>query len=168
MKVASGKFAKIQHTQPGKGGAFMQVEMKISSMAAKPTPGSVHRIRWKKSASIPRISSISMLRAMRSCSWTRTRTSRSTSTVTCWATPQTFCRTAMDVVLELWDERPDIRSNCPNNRSTDRRSRRCGKGADGIVQLQTRRARQRRACNGAAAYSALAPASSSTSMTGNM
>jgi len=54
---------KIQHTQPGKGGAYMQVEM-TSSTAARPTSASALPRRSSACGSTPRTSS--------SCSTTAT------------------------------------------------------------------------------------------------
>ena len=48
---------KIQHTQPGKGGAYMQVEMKNLIDGARPTSAFVRPRRSSASASTPRTSS---------------------------------------------------------------------------------------------------------------
>ena len=71
------KVAKIQHTQPGKGGAYMQVEMKNLMTAARPTSASAGPTRSSACASTPRTFSTSITTATCSCSWTRTITSRS-------------------------------------------------------------------------------------------
>ena len=60
------KTVKIQHTQPGKGGAYMQVEMKKpSSTAARPTSASARPKAWRKCGSTPSISSICSAKATR-------------------------------------------------------------------------------------------------------
>ncbi len=58
---------KIQHTQPGKGGAYMQVELEEpASTAARTTSVSARRRRSSACASTPRTSSSCIPRATRS------------------------------------------------------------------------------------------------------
>ncbi len=69
---------KIQHTQPGKGGAYMQVELKNL------IDGRKNNVRFRSAESVERIrldtriSSISIPRATCSSSWTPRPTTRST------------------------------------------------------------------------------------------
>jgi translation elongation factor P/translation initiation factor 5A len=69
---------KIQHTQPGKGGAYMQVELKNL------IDGRKNNVRFRsaetveRSASTPRTFNISMPRATCSSSWIPRPMSRST------------------------------------------------------------------------------------------
>src|SRR6188768_3365798 len=88
------KVAKIQHTQPGKGGAYMQVEMKNLQDGRKTN------VRFRSADTIERVRldtkdfQYLTLKAICSCSWTRTRTSRSSCLLTCSATPRRSSRTA--------------------------------------------------------------------------
>jgi hypothetical protein len=88
------KVAKTQHTQPGKGGAFMQVEMKNL------IDGRKTNVRFRSAdtvetfASTPRISSSCTPRARIWCSWMWKPTTRSTCLPTCWAMLLPSFRTA--------------------------------------------------------------------------
>ncbi len=89
------KVAKIQHTQPGKGGAYMQVEMKNLQDGRKTN------VRFRSADTVEKVrldtqglSSSSTKMATCWCSWTRTPSNRSTCRATCWAMRARSCRTA--------------------------------------------------------------------------
>ena len=112
---------KIQHTQPGKGGAYMQVEMKNL------IDGRKTNVRFRSAETVERVRLDTkdfqflfhdgdML-----TSWTRTITSRSACPRDLLGDAAAFLQDGMDVVMELYNEKP-IWFSCPT-RSKRRSSR---------------------------------------------
>jgi hypothetical protein len=124
------KVAKIQHTQPGKGGAYMQVEMKNLQDGRKTnvrfrSADTIERVAW-----IPRIFSIFTLTAICWCSWTRIPTTRSTlpADLIRRCCGRVFSKTGMVSVCSKCGR--TVRSACQlpeqGSRATDRRGSRGG------------------------------------------
>ena len=100
------KVAKIQHTQPGKGGAFMQVEMKNL------IDGRKTNVRFRSQDTIEKVrldtkdfqflfADGDALTFMDKDNYEQTVLQRSLL-----GDDADFLQDGMDVVLELWDERP--------------------------------------------------------------
>jgi elongation factor P len=97
---------KIQHTQPGKGGAYMQVEMKNL------IDGRKNNVRFRSAETVEKVrldtKDFQFLFADGDtlCSWTRTPTTRSHLAADLLGDAAAFLQDGMDVVMELYDERP--------------------------------------------------------------
>ena len=149
------KVAKIQHTQPGKGGAYMQVEMK-NLIDGRKTNVRFPQCRhgWNAFGSIPRNTSI-LYAGWRHAGLhgSRTITSRSTCHPILLGDAAAFLEDGMDVTLEMYDETADQRCLARTGGSHHHRRSRCrGEGTDRLFELQTGNTGKRRACHGPAAY----------------
>ncbi len=145
---------KIQHTQPGKGGAYMQVEMKNL------IDGRKNNVRFRSAETVERVrldtkdfqflfKDGDMLTFMDTESYEQI-----TLPTDLLGDAAAFLQDGMDVVLELWDERP-ISVQLPDTiEALIVEGRRGGEGPDRIVELQARAARERRARDGPAAHRA--------------
>ena len=143
---------KIQHTQPGKGGAYMQVEMKNL------IDGRKNNVRFRSAETVERVRLDTkdfqflfhdgdMLVFMDKENYEQVSLPEDLI-----GEPAAFLQDGMDVVMELYNERPISVAAARHDRSDDRRGRRRGEGPDGFVQLQAGRSRQWRPRHGAAAH----------------
>jgi elongation factor P len=95
---------KIQHTQPGKGGAYMQVEIKNLRDGRK------NNVRFRSAETVERVRldtkdfQFLFRKATRSSSWTRKITSRSACPRDLLGDAAAFLQDGMDVMMELHDE----------------------------------------------------------------
>ena len=100
------RVAKIQHTQPGKGGAYMQVEMKNLIDGRKTNV----RFRWADTVERVRLDTKDFQFLYHEgdswCSWTRTPTSRCNLPSDLIGGPAAFLQDGMEVVMEIHEERP--------------------------------------------------------------
>ena len=143
---------KIQHTQPGKGGAYMQVEMKNL------IDGRKTNVRFRSAETVERVrldtkdfqflfADSDMLTFMDKDNYEQISLPRDLL-----GDAAAFLQDGMDVVMELYNEKP-ISVQLPDTiEAPDRRSRRRGEGADRLVILQAGHSRQRRPGDGAAAH----------------
>ena len=144
---------KIQHTQPGKGGAYMQVEMKNL------IDGRKTNVRFRSAETVERVrldtkdfQFLYPRRRHARSSWTRTITSRSSLPEDLLGEPAAFLQDGMDVVMELYNERP-ISVQLPDQiEATIVEADAVVKGQTASLQLQAGGARQWRAGDGAAAH----------------
>jgi translation elongation factor P/translation initiation factor 5A len=131
---------KIQHTQPGKGGAYMQVELKNLRDGRK------NNVRFRSAETVERVrldtkdfqflfADGDTLTFMDKETYDQTTLPRDLL-----GDAAAFLQDGMDVVMELYDEDPISRGRCR------------GEGPDGLVLVQARSARQWRAHHGAAAH----------------
>ncbi len=146
------KVAKIQHTQPGKGGAFMQVEMKNL------IDGRKTNVRFRSADTVERVRldtkdfQFLFEDGDQLVFMDKDNYDQITLESDLLGDAKAFLTDGMDVTLELYDERPDQRSASRTGRSPNRRGRRRGEGPDGQFKLQARGAREWRSRDGASAY----------------
>ena len=143
---------KIQHTQPGKGGAYMQVELKNL------IDGRKNNVRFRSAETVERVRLDTkdfqflfhdgdMLVFMDKENYEQVSLPEDLI-----GEPAAFLQDGMDVVMELYNERPISVQLPDTDRGDDRRGRRGGEGPDGQLQLQAGDARQWRARDGPAAH----------------
>ena len=143
---------KIQHTQPGKGGAYMQVELKNL------IDGRKNNVRFRSAETVERVRLDTkdfqfLFRDGDALTFMdKDNYEQITLDADILGDAAAFLQDGMDVVMELYDERPISVELPEHDRGDDRRGGRGGEGADRLVELQARDPRQRRARDGAAAY----------------
>ncbi len=146
------KAVKIQHTQPGKGGAYMQVEMKNL------IDGRKNNVRFRSAETVERVRLDTkdfqfLFRDGDALTFMDKDTyDQITLDAGIIGDAAAFLQDGMDVVLELWDERP-ISVQLPDTiEALIVEADAVVKGPDGVVVVQARGARERRPRDGAAAY----------------
>ena len=143
---------KIQHTQPGKGGAYMQVEMKNL------IDGRKTNVRFRSAETVERVrldtkdyqflfADSDMLTFMDKENYEQISLPRDLL-----GDAAAFLQDGMDVVMELYNEKPISVQLPDTGRSDDRRGRRGGEGSDRLFLVQAGQAGQRRPRHGAAAH----------------
>ena len=142
---------KIQHTQPGKGGAYMQVEMKNL------IDGRKNNVRFRSAESLEKVRlettdfQFLFREGDQLTFMDKINYEQITLPADLLGDAAAFLQDGMDVVMELYNERP-ISVQLPDTIGPDRGGRCRGEGADRLVELQARDPQKWGARDGAAAY----------------